>query len=334
MQLLRLVAMVFLAFAGLAAAASPTEREQAVRAFVDEMVDRHGFDRAELMQLMGKARFQGSIIKAMQRPAEAKPWYQYRPIFVTSTRTRGGVQFWQQNQALLERAEREYGVAPEIIVAIIGVETIYGGNTGKHRVLDSLSTLAFGYPKRAKFFRKQLEELLLLGREEGIDILEAKGSYAGAMGMPQFIPSSYRAYAVDFDGDGKRDLLHSTADAIGSVANYFRRHGWKTGATVTLRARTGNRNLDKLVEAGMKPSLSPERLAGYGVEVNAELARTTKASLVRLENKQDQEYWLGLNNFYVITRYNHSNLYAMAVYQLSREIFALRTAGVDESATR
>jgi membrane-bound lytic murein transglycosylase B len=334
MQLLRLVAMVFLAFAGLAAAASPTEREQAVRAFVDEMVDRHGFDRAELMQIMGKARFQGSIIKAMQRPAEAKPWYQYRPIFVTSTRTRGGVQFWQQNQALLERAEREYGVAPEIIVAIIGVETLYGGNTGKHRVLDSLSTLAFGYPKRAKFFRKQLEELLLLGREEGIDILEAKGSYAGAMGIPQFIPSSYRAYAVDFDGDGKRDLLHSTADAIGSVANYFRRHGWKTGATVTLRARTGNRNLDKLVEAGMKPSLSPERLAGHGVEVDAELPRTAKASLMRLENKRDQEYWLGLNNFYVITRYNHSNLYAMAVYQLSRKIFALRTAGVDESATR
>ena len=334
MQLLRLVAMVFLAFAGLAAAASPTEREQAVRAFVDEMVDRHDFDRAELMKIMGKARFQGSIIKAMQRPAEAKPWYQYRPIFVTSTHTRGGVQFWQQNQALLERAEREYGVAPEIIVAIIGVETRYGGNTGKHRVLDSLSTLAFGYPKRAKFFRKQLEELLLLGREEGIDILEVKGSYAGAMGMPQFIPSSYRAYAVDFDGDGKRDLLHSTADAIGSVANYFRRHGWKTGATVTLRARTGNRNLDKLVEAGMKPSLSPEQLAGHGVEVDAELPRTTKASLVRLENKQDQEYWLGLNNFYVITRYNHSNLYAMAVYQLSRKIFASRTAGVDESATR
>lgn len=336
MQLLRPVAMVFLAFAGLAAMASPAGREQAVRVFVDEMVERHGFERAELMQLMGRARFRGSIIKAMKRPAEAKPWHRYHPIFVTTARARGGARFWQQNRTLLERAEREYGVAPEIIVAIIGVETRYGGNTGKYRVLDSLSTLAFGYPKRAKFFRKQLEEFLLLGREEGIDVLEAKGSYAGAMGMPQFIPSSYRAYAVDFDGDGKRDLLHSTADAIGSVANYFRRHGWKTGAAITLRARTGNRNLDPLVKAGMKPSLSPEQLAGHGIEVDADLPDATKASLIRLENEKGEEYWLGLKNFYVITRYNHSNLYAMAVYQLSRKILALRTGGdgADKSASR
>ena len=334
MRLLRLVVIIFLVLAGLAAVASPAGREQAVSAFVDEMVDRHGFDHAKLMRIMGKARFRGSIIKAMQRPAEAKPWHKYHPIFVNTARARGGVQFWQQNRALLERAEQEYGVAPEIIVAIIGVETQYGGNTGKYRVLDSLSTLAFGYPKRAKFFRKQLEEFLLLGREEDIDILKSKGSYAGAMGMPQFIPSSYRAYAVDFDGDGKRDLLHSTADVIGSVANYFQRHGWKTGATVTLLARTGDKNIDRLVEAGMKPSLSLEQLAGHGVEVDAKLPRTEKASLVRLENQHDREHWLGLNNFYVITRYNHSNLYAMAVYQLSREILARRTAGADVSATR
>ncbi len=334
MRLLRLLVIIFLVLAGLAAVASPAGREQAVSAFVDEMVDRHGFDHAKLKRIMGKARFRGSIIKAMQRPAEAKPWHKYRPIFVNTARARGGVQFWQQNRALLERAEREYGVAPEIIVAIIGVETQYGGNTGKYRVLDSLSTLAFGYPKRAKFFRKQLEEFLLLGREEDIDILQSKGSYAGAMGMPQFIPSSYRAYAVDFDGDGKRDLLHSTADAIGSVANYFQRHGWKTGATVTLLARTGNKNLDRLVKAGMKPSFSLEQLAGHGVKVDAKLPRTEKASLVRLENPHDREHWLGLNNFYVITRYNHSNLYAMAVYQLSREILAQRTAGAGVSATR
>ena len=330
MRLLRLAIMLLLALASFAVAASPAERKQAVRAFVDEMVERHGFDRPDLMRLMAKARFRGSIIKAMRRPAEAKPWYQYRPIFVTTARARGGLQFWQQNRALLERAEKEYGVAPEIIVAIIGVETRYGGNTGSYRVLDALSTLAFGYPKRAEFFRKQLEEFLLLGREEGIDLLAAKGSYAGAMGMPQFIPSSYRAYAVDFDGDGKRDLLNSTADVIGSVANYFRRHDWKNGDMVTLKARTGGSDLDALVEAGMKPSLSLEQLAGNGVAVDEVLPAGVKASLVRLEYEQGEEYWLGLHNFYVITRYNHSNLYAMAVYQLSREILALRKSGGDE----
>jgi membrane-bound lytic murein transglycosylase B len=284
------------------------------------------------MDLLGQARFRSDIIEAMRRPAEAKPWYKYRPIFVTMARTRAGVQFWRSNEALLERAEREYGVAPEIIVAIIGVETRYGGYTGKHRVLDALSTLAFGYPKRAPFFRKQLEEFLLLTREEEVDPLKAKGSYAGAMGMPQFIPSSYREYAVDFDADGKRDLWNSTADAIGSVANYFRRHGWRDGEQVTLKARVRQRPDDALAEAGLKPSLPMQRLAGMGVEVKDSPPGDTLVSLVRLENRNGEEYWLGLQNFYVITRYNHSALYAMAVYQLSREILAERSADRDELA--
>ena len=332
MKSLRLILAAALAIAGTTVAASPEEREQAVKAFVTEMTERHGFERAALMQIMDKARFRRDIIRAMQRPAEAKPWHQYRKIFVTQSRTKGGLKFWEEHAALLARAEREFGVAPQVIVAIIGVETSYGGNTGKHRVLDALSTLAFGYPRRAKFFRKELEEFLLLSREENIDVKGVKGSYAGAMGMPQFMPSSFRAYAVDFDGDGKRDLLNSTADVIGSVANYFKMHGWKSGDTVTLRARTGNTKLDALVDAGMKPSLSPQTLSEHGVEVDTALPERSLASLIRLENTNENEYWLGLNNFYVITRYNRSNLYAMAVYQLSLEILDLRTATRDNLA--
>jgi membrane-bound lytic murein transglycosylase B len=331
MKPLRFILAAALAITGATVAASPEEREQAVSAFVNDMAEKHGFEHKALMRIMNKARFRRDIIRVMQRPAEAKPWHQYRPIFVTQARTRGGVQFWRDHEALLEHAEKEFGVAPEMIVAIIGVETRYGGNTGKYRVLDSLSTLAFGYPKRANFFRKELEEFLLLSREEDIDIAETKGSYAGAMGMPQFIPSSYRAYAVDFDGDGKRDLLNSTADVIGSIANYFKMHGWKSGDTVTLKARTGTSKLDALVDAGMKPSLSPQQLSEHGVEAEGEpLPKNALASLIRLENKSEDEYWLGLHNFYVITRYNHSNLYAMAVYQLSQEILELRSATQDE----
>ena len=331
MSVSRLLSLFFLALFLLStpAASAPEDREKVVHAFADEMVKKHGFDRAELLQILSQARFRGNIIKAMTRPAEGKPWYKYRPIFVTQSRAKGGVDFWNQNAELLARAEKEFGVPPEIIVAIIGVETRYGGYTGKHRILDSLSTLAFGYPKRAKFFRKELEEFLLLAREEDVDVTGAKGSYAGAMGLPQFISSSYRAYAVDFDGDGKRDLFDSTADIIGSVANYFKRHGWQQGRRVTLKAETGDGDLTPLIDAGMKPSLNYEQLKASGVKVNEPLRDNETVSLVRLELADGEEHWVGLKNFYVITRYNHSNLYAMAVYQLSREILAQRAAAAD-----
>jgi len=309
-----------------ALSAAPEDREAAVHAFADEMAQKHGFDRDELIQLLAKARFRGDIIRAMRRPAEAKPWHQYRPIFVTQARAKAGVDFWERNVDLLEQAEREYGVAPEIIVAIIGVETRYGGYIGKHRVLDALTTLTFGYPRRAAFFRTQLEEFLLLEREEDVDPLAAVGSYAGAMGMPQFIPSSYRAYAVDFDGDGKRDLFDSKADIIGSVANYFKRHGWEPGRRVALQANVDGEVPDELADAGMKPSLSYAQLKAGGVSVDEPLRDNEIVSLVELEMEDGNQYWLGLKNFYVITRYNHSNLYAMAVYQLSREILAQREA--------
>lgn len=313
------------------AEASPEKREAAVKEFVDEMSTKHGFDHAELMTLMRGARFRGDIIKTMRKPAEGKAWHQYRPIFVTLSRSKDGARFWQENEELLDRAEKEFGVAPEIIVSIIGVETRYGRFAGKHRVLDAISTLAFGYPKRAKFFRKQLEEFLLLGREEDIDLNASKGSYAGAMGMPQFIPSSYRKYAVDFDGDGKRDLFHSKADIIGSVANYFKRHGWKNGAPVALKTTTTKTpaGIEPAEKRPEKPKTPLGDLTAKGISVDADLPADTVTSLLRLENKNSDEFWVSLHNFYVITRYNHSNLYAMAVYQLSQEILALREADSD-----
>jgi membrane-bound lytic murein transglycosylase B len=228
----------------------------------------------------------------------------------------------REHADLLNRAQAEYGVPAEVITAIIGVETNYGGNLGRHRVLDALTTLGFAYPPRADFFRKELGQFALLVREEGIDPDTAVGSYAGAMGRPQFIPSSYRAYAVDFDGDGRRDLW-DTADAIGSVANYFKRHGWRSGEPVVLPAEVPG-GLPRGIEAAegkpKRPDTTAGRLASAGIGGAAGLDPAAPASLIRLDGASGDEYWVGLENFYVITRYNHSNLYAMAVHQLSGEI--------------
>ncbi len=316
--------------ASLSTATVPAAFDKGIHVFVSEMTEKHGFDAKKLGALMSKAHYRQSIIDAISRPAEAKPWHQYRPIFVTDARARGGLTFWDANEELLQRAEQEYGVPPEIIVAIIGVETRYGQYTGKYPLLDALATLAFGYPKRGAFFRQQLEEALLLMREEAVDPVHFKGSYAGAMGKPQFIPSSYRAYAVDFDGDGRRDLLNNNADVIGSVANYFRRNGWRQGEPITSPAQAVGKAHQRYLKAGMKPSLTIGELRTAGITPSLSLAAETLSSLIRLEAATEDEYWLGLHNFYVITRYNHSNLYAMAVYQLSRRILALRTARKEE----
>ena len=206
-------------------------------AFIDEMVKKHKFNRSHLIEMFRHVKKLEHLFEIMDRPAEAKPWHDYRPIFVTDKRAKLGVKFWQKNARVLRRAEKKYGVPAEIIVAIIGVETRYGGYTGREPVLDVLTSFAFDYPKRAKFFRKELEQFLLLTRDEGIDPHKPTGSYAGAMGMPQFISSSYRMYAVDFNNDGVRDLWESKDDVIGSVANYFSRHGWKKGGNVVLLTR-------------------------------------------------------------------------------------------------
>ena len=300
------------------------ENREDVLGFINEVSKKHNFDKENLKKLFTKIEFKQTIIDAITRPAEGKPWHQYRPIFVTNTRIKEGVKFWNKHQETLERAEKEYGVPPEIIVAIIGVETRYGKHKGSYRVLDSLSTLAFGYPKRAKFFRSELEQYLLLAREEKLDPLTIKGSYAGAMGQAQFISSSYRNFAVDFDGDGKRDLWNNTSDAIGSVANYFKRHKWQPGGKVTSPAIVGSNHIQVLVKKGYKPHSTVAELRQRGVTPKTKLNPDDMGALIELEKRAGKEYWLGLNNFYVITRYNHSPLYAMAVYQLGQAIIKER----------
>jgi membrane-bound lytic murein transglycosylase B len=237
---------------------------------------------------------------------------------VNGQRIAGGLSFWQQHAAILQRAEAIYGVPPEVIVAIIGVETVYGQNMGSFGVLEALASLAFNYPPRAEFFRGELEQFLLMARENGVSPLEIKGSYAGAMGIPQFMPSSQRRFAVDFDGDDRIDLRHSNTDAIGSVARFLQQHGWQKGAPVAVPAKV-NGDPAALIAAGIKPSLTVGELASLGVVAPA--ASEQMAALIDLVTPgAATEYWLGFDNFYVITRYNRSSFYAMAVFQLAEAL--------------
>ena len=291
------------------------------QAFIDKMVKEHQFDAAEISSLLNQAKKQQSIIDAMSRPAEKRlNWGQYRKIFITDKRIKGGMKFWKENQAILEQAEKTYGVPAQIITAIVGVETYYGRITGKYSVLDSLYTLGFHYPPRAKFFRSELEEFLQLAREEGVSPTEPLGSYAGAMGRPQFISSSFRAYAVDFDKDGKRDIWENNADVIGSVANYFKRHGWKAGEPVAQLVTGAKKGFDEEIRAGYKPSLDVKALIDKGIILGSSLDKDAKVALLEMESDDGNEYWVASPNFYAITRYNHSPLYAMAVFQLSEAI--------------
>lgn len=288
--------------------------------FIAQMVKQHHFNEAELRQLFQAANIQQPILDAMAKPAEAKPWYQYREIFMTESRIAGGVQFWRNNEAALRAVEQQYGVPPEIIIAIIGVETKYGAFTGKYRVIDALATLGFAYPPRSDFFQKELENFLLLSREEHIDPLLPMGSYAGAMGLSQFMPSSYRAYAKDFDQDHKRDIWQNSRDAIASVANYFAANGWQRGGAIALQVSAQGNAFRQALSKGVKPDTSVGQLRQLGLQIPTVLAASEKAKLLSYPLVDGEELWLGLHNFYVITRYNHSPLYAMAVYQLSRAI--------------
>jgi len=289
--------------------------------FIDSMVEQHQFDRQELTTLLSKAKVQPRILKAMSSPAEKRlEWHSYRKIFLKPNRINGGVKFWNENRELLDSASQKFGVPPEIIVAIIGVETRYGGNTGSFKVLDSLATLGFHFPKRSKFFTSELKHFLLLCREEGFDPLIPKGSYAGAMGKSQFISSSYRAYAVDGDSDKKRDLWHSNADIIFSVANYFSKHGWKRDQAITQTVNVTGTSYQPLIHKSLKPKHTLKDLVEQNVPVPNKIPLTSVVKLLPLKQAKTTEYWLAFHNFYVITRYNHSALYAMAVYQLSEEI--------------
>lgn len=303
-----------------AQADTSTSDSGAFERFAAEMAARHGFDAQQIKRVLAQSERQDSILAAIAKPAEALPWYRYRPIFLQPSRIRQGVTFWEQNQAVLERASRRYGVPPQIIVAILGVETRYGSYRGKHRVIDALRTLAFDYPPRSEFFRSELEQYLLLSREEGFDPLRPAGSYAGAMGIPQFISSSYRVYAVDFNRDGHRDLWDQPVDAIGSVANFFKAHGWRRGEAIAVRAEVTDAARHSKEAPKLAADSSVAELRKRGVIPKHALPPEQPAGLVILEGKEGSEYWLGLPNFYVITRYNHSALYAMAVYQLSQAI--------------
>ena len=309
----------------------PYGKREDVQGFVRQMAERHGFVEHELGFLFSRARREPAILAAIAPPkdARARSWLAYRARFVTSARIDEGAQFWQRHAAALERAAREHGVPEEIIVAIIGVETVYGRQMGTWRVIDALSTLAFDYAPRAEFFRSELEQYLLYAREAGIDVFSVRGSYAGAIGIPQFMPGSYRRFAVDFDGDGAIDLRASPVDAIGSVANFLVQHGWRRGERVHLPARVAGGNPGDahraLVEIGIEPKTGLSEMKRYGVETRTDLALETPVALIELESPGAQtEYRLGLRNFYVLTRYNRSVLYASAVYDLAQEIKAKR----------
>lgn len=294
------------------------------RAFVSELSREHGFEASWLERWLGEAKRQDTILEAIARPAErTRTWAEYRPIFLQPLRVTRGIAFWREHREALARAERELGVPPEIVLAIIGVETNYGRTTGSHRVIDALSTLAFDYPPRAPFFRKELAQYFILMREQEQNPLDFKGSYAGAMGYGQFMPSSYRHYAIDFDGDGFADIWNNPTDAIGSVANYFAEHGWQRDAPVAVRARASD-ELERGEASDWNrihpPELTVADWAERGLTPIFPLPAELPANALALEGDFGEEFWLAFHNFYVITRYNRSHLYALAVEQLSKEI--------------
>ena len=294
--------------------------QQVVDAFISNTAKKHKLDEDAIRLIIKDAKRQQSIIDAMNRPAEKKKqWHEYRAIFLKEKRINGGVEFWKKHQKTLEKVSQQSGVPIEIIIAIIGVETNYGANKGSYRVLDALYTLAFDYPKRSEFFSKELEKFMLLINKEKISAFDTKGSYAGAMGYGQFMPSSYLMYALDYDNDGQRDLLNNVDDAIASVANYFKAHGWKKGRPVAYQAQAQKQHTI-LKKQKLKPSLTLKQLNDMGYVSPQKLDPDTRISLTQLQQKDHKEYWFGLHNFYVITRYNHSEMYAMAVYQLAQEI--------------
>ncbi len=311
----------------------PTARAQ----FVRDTAAKYGIAPAEIEATLAKAQFLDSVVAAMSRPAErVKPWSEYRTGFLTPARIQGGQKFMAQHRDELARTEQQYGVPAEVIVSIIGVETNYGGFTGRHKVLDALYTLAFRYPRsgdparaayeyrREQFFRDELAQLFALGREEKLDIASLTGSYAGAMGMGQFMPSSYREFAVDGDGDGRRDLFGSLPDVFASIANYFRkkggeRGGWVPGGAVVARAQLQD-GYPEFTPETWTPDYTLAQLAEKGYRPLEPVAPDATATLVSLEGADGKQYWLGFQNYYAITRYNNSKMYAMAVHQLSQAI--------------
>ena len=301
-------------------ASSEIAHTDSFNAFIAKMAHQYHFSETELRQLFQKVEIQQAILDAMSKPAEAKPWFAYRQIFMTESRISAGVEFWKQHQDTLKSVEQRFGVPAEIIIAILGVETKYGTNTGKYRVIDALSTLGFAYPKRSEFFLKELEQYLLLTRDEGIDPLSLSGSYAGAMGFPQFMPSSFRSFAADYEHDQHRDIWKNPADAIASVANYFQHNHWQEGKPIAFEVEAKANSAHLATGKGIKPDTTVAKLRKAGVKVPKALPDHLPARLLSYDMGDQEQLWLVMDNFYVITRYNHSPLYAMAVFQLAEAI--------------
>lgn len=297
-----------------------TQRKE-VQQFINSMVTQDHFNRKTLIEIMNNVQLQPQIIESMEKPYEKKTWDVYKQLFLTQQRVQGGIDFWQANRVALEKAEKHYGVPANIIVAIIGVETLYGKHQGNYRVIDALSTLAFNYPKRSAFFSKELREYLLLCREHQVSPTEYLGSYAGAMGKPQFMPSSYRYYAANFSGNPKKDLMNDNNAVIASVANYFQKHGWKTNQGIAQQAHVEGYRYKKINTAYKNAAYRLTQLEALGIKpVTASVNAPTRVGLIELTTQSGQEYWLAYPNFYVITRYNSSPQYAMAVYLLSQQL--------------
>jgi len=303
--------------------------------FVDNMVEKYQLDAQKMTQWIAMAETKQSIIDAMNRPAEGVlSWTKYSKIFLTERRLKEGLEFWKTYQEELTRAEQTYGVPAEMIVSIIGVETSYGRIKGSYRVLDALYTLGFHYPKRGKFFKSELGHFFRLSEQHNWQPETRIGSYAGAMGYGQFMPSSYISYAVDFDDDGTTDLINNPVDAIGSVAHYFKRHGWKKDQEVVIRARITNWKASKLAGRSTKTKYTVAGLKQKGVVTSANIAVDTKVSLMSFDHETKNEYWMGLQNFYVISRYNRSHMYSMAVHQLSQQLKKAYKPVIKKSETK
>jgi len=292
-----------------------------VQDYVNDLVKHQGLDADYVLAMLESTETQQSILDAMARPAErTKPWREYRAIFMTPERIQAGVEFWKENEARLKTVSEKTGVPPEMLAGIVGVETFFGQRTGKFRILDSLSTLAFDYPPRSRFFRSELTQLFLLARDDNIEIDKALGSYAGAMGVPQFIPSSYRNFAVDGDGDGRRDLFGNWDDVLASVANYFVVHKWRPAEPVVTRG-TLVRPVDQKPEDNkLSADMTVATLSAKGVRFSTDLDLSAPAGLMALDGDDGTEYWVAFHNFYVITRYNRSVMYALAAYQLGQAV--------------
>ena len=313
-------------FANISHADTNFAERKDVQQFIDKMVNKHHFDRQALVNVFSSVKARPQVIKHINAPLEKEPWHTYQMLFVNEWRIQHGVEFWNKYADVLNKAEKTYGVPASIIVATIGIETKYGQKTGEYRVIDSLSNLGFSDSPRAPFFRKELEEFLVLTKEQHLDPLHIMGSYAGAIGQPQFMPSSYRYYAVNFSGTGKTDLMNNEVDVIGSIANYYSKHGWKMGKPVAQEVRIIGQRYDYLIKNNkLKQPLPVADLMKYGIVTQTPPEDIKeKVKIVELQSRFKKEHWLSYRNFDVIKRYNTSDLYAMAVFQLSNYITALR----------